>query len=98
MQGIARIGPGLDGKQTLVRRIHEPWGTGQGGGPAKAVLVRQPHDHEWKQSEERPMLLRHVVPNNRAPSEFDALTYAGKTLNLLLAGVKGRRGACHGTC
>jgi len=41
------------------------------------------------------MLLRHVFSNNCAPSEFDAVTYASKTLDLLLAGVKGRRNACH---
>jgi hypothetical protein len=46
MQGIARIEPRFDGKQILVRRIHEPWGARQGGGPGMAVLVRQPHDHE----------------------------------------------------
>jgi TetR/AcrR family transcriptional repressor of nem operon len=60
-----------------------------------AVRVRQPHDHERQRSEERPMLLRHVVPNNRAPFQFDPITYASKTLDLLLAGVKRRHGRCH---
>jgi hypothetical protein len=46
MQGIAGIGPRLDGKQILLDRIHEPRGAGQGRGPGMAVLVRQPHDHE----------------------------------------------------
>ena len=41
------------------------------------------------------MLLRHVFSNNCAPSEFDAVTYASKTLDLLLAGVKGRGSPCH---
>jgi len=41
------------------------------------------------------MLLRHVVPNNGAPSEFDAITHAGKTLDRLLSSVKGRRSRCH---
>ena len=41
------------------------------------------------------MLLRHVVPNNGAPFAFHAITYAGETLDRLLAGVKGRRIRCH---
>jgi hypothetical protein len=56
-----------------------------------AVLVGQPHDHERQHSEERPMLLRHVVPNDRVPFAFHAITYASETLDRLLAGVKGRR-------
>jgi hypothetical protein len=54
-----------------------------------AVLVRQPHDHERQRREERLMLFRHVVPNNGASSKLDAITYASKTLDRLLAGVKG---------
>ena len=60
-----------------------------------AVLVRQSDDHEGQRSEELPMLFRHVVPNNCAPSERDAVTYAGEALDRLLAGVKGRRRPCH---
>src|SRR5258705_9542237 len=60
-----------------------------------AVLVRQPHDQERQRSEERPMLLRHIAPNNCAPVAFDAITYASETLDRLLAGVKGRRSPCH---
>ena len=41
------------------------------------------------------MLFRHVVPNDGAPFEFDAIAYVGETLNLLFAGVKGRGGPCH---
>jgi hypothetical protein len=41
------------------------------------------------------MLLRHVVPNYCAPFAFDAITYASKTLDCLLAGVKGRRSPGH---
>jgi len=41
------------------------------------------------------MLLRHIVSNNCAPSEFHAITYASETLNRLLTGVKGRRSLCH---
>jgi len=60
-----------------------------------AVLVGKPHDHERQRGEERPMLLRHVVPNNCAPFELDAIAYAGATLDRLLADVKGRRSSCH---
>src|ERR1700741_1524963 len=79
----------------LIRRIHEPWGTGQGGGPRMAVLVRQPHDHERQPSEETPMLVRQVVPNDCAPFAFHVITYAGATLDRLLAGVEGRRSPRH---
>src|SRR5713226_8238105 len=41
------------------------------------------------------MLLRHVIPNNRASFAFHTITYASETLNRLLAGVKGRRIRCH---
>src|SRR5258707_1101470 len=41
------------------------------------------------------MLLRHIVPNNCAPFECDAITYASETLDRLLAGVKWRRSPCH---
>jgi hypothetical protein len=95
MQRVAPIEPRFDGKQILVRRIHEPRGARQGGGPGVAVLVRQPHDHERQRSKERPMLLRHVVPNNGAPFEFDAIANAGETLDRSLAGVKGRPGRYH---
>ena len=58
-------------------------------------LVRQPHDHERQRSEERAMLLRHVIPNYCAPFAFHAITHASKTLDGLLAGVKGRHRPCH---
>jgi len=92
VQGIAWIEPCVDGKQIRFGRIHEPWGARQGSGPGMTTLVRQSHDHERQRSEERPMLLRHVVPNDCAPLELDTITHAGKALNRLLAGVKGRRG------
>src|SRR5450755_3601679 len=95
MQGITRIGPRVDGEQILVRGIHEPLGTRQGGGPGMAVLVRQRHHHERQRSEKRPMLLRHVVPNNCASFEFNTIAHAGELLDRLLAGVKGRRCRCH---
>ena|SRR6476660_9060484 len=60
-----------------------------------AIVVRQPNDQERQSSEKRPMLLGHILPNNRAPSEFNAISYAGETLNRSLAGVEGRRGYCH---
>ena len=41
------------------------------------------------------MLLRHIVPNNGVPFELDAITYAGETLDRLLADVKWRRAPCH---
>jgi AcrR family transcriptional regulator len=41
------------------------------------------------------MLLRHVIPNNGAPPEFDTITHACETLDILLAGVKGRCSPCH---
>ena len=41
------------------------------------------------------MLFRHVVPNDCAPFEFDTITYASETLNLLFTGVKGRGSPCH---
>jgi len=41
------------------------------------------------------MLIRHIVANNCVSFAFHAITYAGETLDLLLAGVKGRRSLCH---
>src|SRR5476649_2628185 len=41
------------------------------------------------------MLFRHTVANNGASFAFHAITYASETLDLLFAGVKGRRSLCH---
>jgi hypothetical protein len=60
-----------------------------------SVLVRHSHEHKRLRSEERSMLLRHVVSDDCAPFEFHAITHAGKALDRLLAGVKGRRSPCH---